>query len=63
MASQKGHNVLPQRVAFESNALLSLANKNNVLIWESNALASKSTRCFSVSRQRVALDFESNALF
>ncbi len=78
MASRNGHSVLPQRVAlpnrrvaFESNVLLSknkafdnvLLSKNNALIWESNVLVSKSMRCFSVSRQRVALDFESNALF
>ncbi len=67
-AKRDCHNALLSK----TNALLAIKNKafdnallskNNTLIWESNALVSKSTRCFSVSQQRVVLDFKSNALF
>ena len=30
-----------------------MLSQNSALIWESNTLVSKSTHCFSVSRQRV----------
>ena len=55
MASQKGHNVLPQptRCFPKRTRCLVGQSENNALIWESNALVSKSTRCFSVSQQRV----------
>ena len=52
MASQKGHNILPQGVAFPNQRIAYLANKNkafdNALLSQNNALLSKSkaTRCF-----------------
>ena len=49
MASQKGHYVLPQRDAQESNVLLSqpiVVELLSMRCFKSNALYSKATRCF-----------------